>query len=140
MPHAIDPLRRRAGLSFGQLLAPNLMLLFMPVPHTSLFPWLTGLSRNQLIRYHRCVMDGAWELGLGLQIQRDQAASLIPADVAPRLSHSASTAAPQYLPAQLCPVRWPSSCSWMGHGTMWILTAHAVLYYVYWATSKTAGG
>lgn len=46
---------RRAGLSFGQLLAPNLMLLFMPVPHTSLFPWLTGLSRNQLIRYHRCV-------------------------------------------------------------------------------------
>ena len=46
---------RRAGLSFGQLLAPNLMLLFMPVPHTSLFPWLTGLSRNQLIRYHRWV-------------------------------------------------------------------------------------
>lgn len=72
----------KAGLTFGQLLAPNLMLLFMPVPHTSLFPWLTGLSRNQLIRYHR----------------------------------------------------------WMGHGTMWILTTHAVLYYVYWATSPTAGG
>lgn len=66
---------RRAGLSFGQLLAPNLMLLFMPVPHTSLFTWLTGLSRNQLIRYHRCVMEGPWEMGLGLQVQRDQAAS-----------------------------------------------------------------
>ena len=62
-PHVLIPLARvcpsahpcRAGLAGGQELAPNLMLLFMPVPHTSLFPWLTGLSRNQLIRYHRCV-------------------------------------------------------------------------------------
>lgn len=44
-----------------------------------------------------------------------------------------------HLPPQLHPAAG-SLCSWMGHGTMWILTAHAVLYYVYWATSKTAGG
>lgn len=44
---------RRLALSLGQLCAPNLMLLFLPVPHTSLVPWLTGLSRNALIRYHR---------------------------------------------------------------------------------------
>lgn len=64
------------------MMAPNLMLLFLPVPHTSLVPWLTGLSRNALIRYHR----------------------------------------------------------WMGHGTMWVLTTHSVLYYVYWAASPTDGG
>lgn len=62
------------------MLAPNLMLLFLPVPHTSLVPWLTGLSRNRLIRYHR----------------------------------------------------------WLGHGTMWILTTHAVLYYVYWGACLPA--
>lgn len=74
-------LRRRAGLSFGQLLAPNLMLLFMPVPHTSLFPWLTGLSRNQLIRYHRCVWKGlgTWEWDCRYSGTRQPAP--IPADV-----------------------------------------------------------
>lgn len=90
VPCPAEPLRllpppllpRRAGLSFGQLLAPNLMLLFLPVPHTGLVPWLTGIGRNHLVRYHR----------------------------------------------------------WCGHGTMWILTAHAVLYYVYWGTSDVAGG
>lgn len=58
------------------------MLLFLPVPHTSLVPWLTGLSRNALVRYHR----------------------------------------------------------WLGHGTLWIVTFHALAYYLYWGVSSSAGG
>jgi len=35
------------------MMAPNLMLLFLPVPHCSFITWGTGISRNALIRYHR---------------------------------------------------------------------------------------
>lgn len=63
--------------NFGKMMAPNLMLLFLPVPHLSFVTWLTGVSRNQLIRYHR----------------------------------------------------------WLGHGTLWVLTIHGVLYYIYWGAS-----
>lgn len=43
----------RVAKNFGKMMAPNLMLLFLPVPHLSFVTWLTGVSRNQLIRYHR---------------------------------------------------------------------------------------
>ncbi|KAL4437426.1 hypothetical protein ABPG75_004565 [Micractinium tetrahymenae] len=61
---------------FGKLMAPNLMLLFLPIPHLSFVTWLTSASRNQLIRYHR----------------------------------------------------------WLGHGTLWLLTIHGMLYYIYWGS------
>lgn len=38
-------------------MAPNLMLLFLPVPHCTFITRLLGVSRNRLIRYHRWV-DG----------------------------------------------------------------------------------
>lgn len=40
-------------MAFGKMMAPNLMLLFLPVPHCSFITMLTGVSRNALIRYHR---------------------------------------------------------------------------------------
>ena len=42
----------------GQMIAPNLMLLFLPIPHTNILTWLTGVSRNRLIRFHRWL--AAW--------------------------------------------------------------------------------
>ncbi|KAL4459036.1 hypothetical protein ABPG75_013901 [Micractinium tetrahymenae] len=68
-----------AAKLLGQMTAPNLMLLFLPIPHTNVLTWLTGVSRNRLIRFHR----------------------------------------------------------WMGHGTLWIVLLHAVLYYVYWGVTHT---
>lgn len=41
------------------MVAPNLLLLFLPIPHTNFLTWLTGVSCNRLIRFHR------WVLGLG---------------------------------------------------------------------------
>jgi len=134
-------------LSFGQLLAPNLMLLFMPVPHTSLFPWLTGLSRNQLIRYHRCVPPkGSQGLscvaGRFLMLEHASTDSAGAGNHQQRepLSFRRGSHHCRLSSAPTAGLLLTCLCSWMGHGTMWILTTHAVLYYVYWATSSTAGG
>ncbi|KAI7837696.1 hypothetical protein COHA_008489 [Chlorella ohadii] len=64
----------KTAVAFGKMMAPNLMLLFLPVPHCSFITWGTGISRNALIRYHR----------------------------------------------------------WLGHGTIWVLNLHAILYYIAW--------
>lgn len=69
----------KVAVAFGKMMAPNLMLLFLPVPHVSFITQLTGCSRNQLIRYHR----------------------------------------------------------WLGHGTIWVLNLHALLYYLYWGATST---
>lgn len=29
---------------------------------------------------------------------------------------------------------------WLGHGTLWVVTFHALAYYIYWGVSDTAGG
>ncbi|GAB4822887.1 hypothetical protein N2152v2_009933 [Parachlorella kessleri] len=64
---------------FGQVIAPNLMLMFLPIPHTNVITWLTGVSRNRLIRFHR----------------------------------------------------------WLGHGTLWVVSLHAILYYIQWGATQT---
>ena len=69
---------RSVAKLFGQMCAPNLALLFVPVPHTNFVTWLTGVPRNRLIRFHR----------------------------------------------------------WLGHATLWIVTIHGLLYYVYWGATK----
>lgn len=58
----------------------------------------------------------------------------------PPLSCLAAAAAPATCRLSCALSAGHALCRWMGHGTMWILTAHAALYYVYWATSKAAGG
>ncbi|PSC73660.1 Superoxide-generating NADPH oxidase heavy chain subunit B [Micractinium conductrix] len=51
--------------AFGKILSPNLMLLFLPVPHCSFITQLCGVSRNSLIRYHRWLGHGTlWVLNL----------------------------------------------------------------------------
>eukprot|EP00887_Chlorella_sp_A99_P007397 scaffold2.g7397.t1 len=67
----------RVGVALGNLLAPHLALLFLPVPRTNALTWLTGVPRTHLVRYHR----------------------------------------------------------WLGHATMWVLSAHGIAFYIYWGAT-----
>lgn len=114
------------------MLAPNLALLFMPIPHTNAVTWLTGVSRNRLIRFHRravprALFGGGWgTTRAGLNWPR-----LGPG---PCCRHMAGRSwCPCAGPAAHRP---PAHRRWIGHWTLWLVAAHSVGYYIYWAATS----
>lgn len=114
---------------FGKAVAPNLMLLFLPLPHCSFITVLAGVSRARLVRYHRCAA-AAPLLWL-------DAAGGPPAACGARQQHGARCRTPtctRATPLPHPPLR--PRRSWLGHGTLWVLSIHAVLYYIVWGARQ----
>lgn len=61
---------RRVALAFGKMMGPNLMLLFLPLPHCSFITALSGVSRARLVRYHRSalLLPGLQQRSVGCEL------------------------------------------------------------------------
>ena len=131
------PFFAKLGPATGAALTPNIIFLFMPIAHSSFINLLTGLPWEKLIRYHRCPEPLLWALG-----------SLAASVVASGAALAAACGAPPLAGAPKKCLSLDQACKgiktlqaggrrWLGHGTLWMVTAHGLSYYIYWAQENT---